>query len=197
MGLQKPLCWCRKALFQNKQRFFKKKYRYEVISGLFWSWLSIYKRPPDSFSDQGRIGLECLADLRQSHNDPRKQNLAGKLPGCLRFPLPLNQRKARLAEGQVVLPKFLLLLTLHQRHRSDSYPKLYLGLYIYQIPNIFFFKWGALQTNGGALQTNLAKKPTSAFCLCQELRGTKIRPLRCQQIRFLLRWELKKKGAWN
>ena len=143
---------CRNHSAGAGKRFFK-------INTALKKKLSIYKCPPDSFSDQGRIGLECLADLRQSHNDPRKQNLAGKLPGCLRFPLPLNQRKARLAEGQVVLPKFLLLLALRQRHRSDSYPKLISCLYIYPSPNIFLFDFCALQTKsrGGALQTKFIR----------------------------------------
>ena len=137
---------CRNHSAGAGKRFFK-------INTALKKKLSIYKCPPDSFSDQGRIGLEYFADLRQSHNDPRKQNLAGKLPVCLRFPLPLNQRKARLAEGQVVLPKFLLLLVSHQRHLSDSYPKI-ISWFVY-IPKSqhFFFhgKNGVLYRQMGVL----------------------------------------------
>ena len=88
---------------------------------------------------QGGIGLKYFADLRQSHNNPRSRIwqvncLAGSY--CW--------RKARLAEGQVVLPKFLLLLVSNQRHLSNSCPSWQLSLYIYPNPNFFSREQGVL-----------------------------------------------------
>ena len=50
-----------------------KKYRYEIISGLFEGSYRFISTPQVREVRQGRIGLKYLSDLRQSHNNPRSR----------------------------------------------------------------------------------------------------------------------------